>query len=103
MFDHYNDGYCPQCALNNKQVEMRLNREDYWECPVCNLQAAGSKSKFMILRERGAGEFKSDLVLATEYVIGAFVTKQSAEDPWQSGGAFRDEADFRDFIENERQ
>jgi len=43
MFDHYSDGYCPQCALKNDEVEMLLNIMDYWECPVCHLQAAGSQ------------------------------------------------------------
>ncbi len=101
MFDHYSDGDCPQCALKNQEIAMRLNRDDYWECPVCHLQAAGSKASFMILRERGTGDFREPSVSATEYVIGAFVTKQSADDPWESDGWFKDEAEFRDFIENE--
>lgn len=103
MFDHYSDGDCPQCALKDQEIVMQLNREDYWECPVCNLQAAGSGPGFMILRERGTGDFKGDLVLATEYIIGSFVTRQSADDPWASDGWFQDEAAFRDFIENEVQ
>lgn len=100
MFDNFSDGYCPQCALKNEEVEMLLNRGDYWECPVCHLQAAGSKASFMILRERGLGCFKGHRVSATEYVVGALVTKQSADDPYQSGGWFKDEADFRVFLEN---
>ena len=103
MFDHYSDGYCPQCALNNQEIAMRLNRDDYWECPVCRLQAAGSGASFMILRERGTGDFKGDPVLATEYVTGSFVTRQSADDPWESDGWFKNEAEFRHFIDNEVQ
>lgn len=101
MFDNYSDGYCPQCALNNEVVEMLLNRGDYWECPVCHLQAAGSKASFMILLERGAGYFKNHKVSATEYIVGAFVTKQSSEDPFESDGSFQDEEDLRSFIEND--
>jgi len=101
MFDNYSDGCCPQCALKNESVEMLLNREDYWECPVCHLQAAGSKASFMVLRERGMGDFKGHRVSATEYVVGAFITKQSAEDPYQSDGWFKNEVDFRNFLEND--
>ncbi|HEY4963074.1 MAG TPA: hypothetical protein VIH90_00055 [Candidatus Saccharimonadales bacterium] len=100
-FDSYSDGYCPQCALNNEEVEMSLNQGDYWECPVCHLQAAGSNAGFMILRVRGAGTFKSHKVSATEYISGAFVTKQSLTDPFESDGWFQDEVELRRFIENE--
>lgn len=103
MFDHYSDGECPQCALNHQEIAMRLNRDDYWECPVCHLQAAGSGPSFMILRDRGTGDFKGVQVLATESVIGSFMTRQSADDPWTSDGWFKDAAEFRDFIENEVQ
>jgi len=103
MFDNYSDGYCPQCALEHEEVEMLLNRGDYWECPVCHLQAAGSKASFMILRELGVGDFKGHRVSATEYIVGAFITKQSASDPGQSDGWFKDEADFRRFLENDIQ
>jgi rubredoxin len=101
MFDNYSDGYCPQCALEEKRVEMLLNQADYWECPVCHLQAAGGGASFMILRGRGNGEIKEPRVGATAHVSGAFVTKQSAEDPLDSDGWFEDEAQLRDFLDNE--
>jgi len=46
--------------------------------------------------------FKSQRVSATEYVIGAFVTQESAEDRHQSAGPFEDEADLRAFLESAR-
>lgn len=100
MFDHYSDGYCPQCDLQRQQIDMQLNRDDYWECPICHVQARGSKASVMILRERGTGDFKTPPVSATEYIIGAFVTKQSADDPFESDGWFKNEAEFRQFIDN---
>jgi hypothetical protein len=27
----YFDGYCPESLLKGKQVEMRLNKDDFWE------------------------------------------------------------------------
>jgi len=101
MFDNYNDGYCPQCALQDQEIEMALNREDYWECPVCRLQAAGGGGRFMILRQRGSGEFKSERVVATSHIVGAYVCAQSAEDPLASDGKYLDEAAFRTFLERE--
>lgn len=103
MFDNYSDGYCPQCALADSQVEMLHNQGDYWECPVCHLQAAGANGSFMILRERGNGAFRRDRVPATDYVVGAFVIRESAEHPLQSGGWFQDEADFRRFLHDTEQ
>ena len=101
MFDNFSDGYCPQCALEEKQVEMLLNQGDYWECPDCHLQAAGGAASFMILRERGTGNFKEPRVGAAAHVSGAFVTKQSAKDPLDSDGWFEDEEELRDFLKNE--
>ncbi len=103
MFDNYSDGYCPQCALVDQQIDMLLNRGDYWECPVCHLQAAGSEGTFMILRERGSGDFRPDRVSATEHILGAFVTKESAEHPLQPGGWFQDEAELRRFLDDTAQ
>jgi rubredoxin len=101
MFDDYNDGLCPQCALQEKGIEMLLNSGDYWECPVCHIQAAGGGGRFMILRERGSGEFKSERVGATGHIVGAYVCAQSAEDPLASDGKYIDEAAFRAFLEHE--
>lgn len=46
------------------------------------------------------GDFKAHRVSATEYVVSAFITKQSAENPYQFDGWFKNEADFRGFLEN---
>jgi rubredoxin len=101
MFDNYSDGYCPQCALDDKQVEMSLNRGDYWECPECHLQAAGGSASFMILRKRGEGKFQEPRVGATAHISGAFLTRQSADEPFDSDGWFEDEAELRDFLEKQ--
>lgn len=100
MFDNFNDGYCPQCALENREVEMLLNRGDYWECPECHLQGRGGGS-LMVLRERGRGDFKSYRLGATEHIVAVLILKQSAGDPYESDGAFRDEAEFRAYLANE--
>ena len=101
MFDDYNDGYCPQCALQDQEIEMVLNCGDHWECPSCHLQAAGGGGRFMILRLRGSGEFKSERVVAISHIVGAYVCAQSAEDPLASDGKYMDEAAFRAFLEHE--
>ena len=77
---------------------MLLNQDDFWECPSCHLQAMGSQSSFMILRKRGSGDFKSYKVTASKYIVGALMTKESQEEPYQSCGAFQDENDFLTFI-----
>ncbi|NEX22385.1 hypothetical protein G3480_19085 [Thiorhodococcus mannitoliphagus] len=102
MFDSYNDGECPQCKLApGPAVAMELNREDHWECPVCHLQMLGSGGQVLILRERGSGNFKEPRVLAPHSIVGAFMCRQSTEDPWGSGGYFRSAEDLRTFLEQE--
>jgi len=73
MFFAYSDGNCPQCELHGKIVPMRLNTDDYWECPQCKLQASGSVL-VKILTARGSGEFLSEPILATKNVAGASLT-----------------------------
>jgi hypothetical protein len=101
MFDGYSDGYCAQCALGGLEVEMLLNRGDYWECPGCRLQMAGNAGQVMILRVRGRGEFRSDRTLATEHVVGAWVRRQRVDDPLGFGAPFMDEAELRRFLATE--
>jgi len=101
MFGDYNDGYCPQCALQDQEIEMVLNRRDHWECPACHLQAVGGGGRFMIFRQRGSGQFKSERIGATEHIVGAYVCAQSAEDPLASDSKYMDEAAFRAFLEHE--
>lgn len=98
MFESYTDGACPQCALERQPVAMRLNRDDHWECPQCLLQMAGSSAQVMILRTRGVGDFKQPVVSATDHLSGTFMTRQSHDDPWASGGPFRNADDLRAFL-----
>ena len=101
MFDDYNDGCCPQCALQDQERELLLNRDDYWECRDCHLQVSGGGGRCMILRQRGSGQFKSERIGAREHIVGAYVCAQSPEDPLSSDGKHMDEAAFRAFLEHE--
>ena len=105
MFDGFSNGYCPQCALDDRQVAMLLNMSDYWACPVCHLQAAGSGAYFMILRKRGEDVPTSSRSprLATGHIRRAPILKQSAEDQFTPDGRFQDEADLCAFLENDVQ
>jgi hypothetical protein len=80
---------------------MILNRMDFWECPDCHLQAAGNKGFFIVLRERGKGEFARNRVSATEQISGATLLKQSESDSLLPLGYLRTEKEFRYFIEKE--
>jgi hypothetical protein len=101
MFQSYNDGECPQCALARRTMAMQLNRDDQWECPACHLQMLGARGQVIILRERGTGRFNQPVVSATDHLVGAFMTRESAEEPWGSGGYFRDAADLPPVLEQE--
>jgi hypothetical protein len=48
---------------------MVLNDSDFWECPVCHLQAhSASPGMFTILRTRGAGNLREKK--ATDGIVG---------------------------------
>jgi hypothetical protein len=66
----YFDGYCPQCEQQGSEVPMRLNTDDFWECPVCRLQVVTAAPLAGILRWRGEGQWKTSHLLATETVSG---------------------------------
>lgn len=101
MFDDYNDGCCPQCVLHDREIEMCLNRDDYWECPACQLQVSGGGGRCMILRQRGSGQFKRESVGASQHIVGAYVCAQSVDDSLTSDGKHMDESALRSFLEHQ--
>ena len=64
-------GQCPQCQMANNDVEMRQNNFPFWECPKCELQIIIEKGNAVILRHRGEGNFKYNLLkFNSDYVLG---------------------------------
>jgi hypothetical protein len=61
----YFNGYCPECQLQGRQVAMKLNGTDFWECPESGLQIVLSPPMAAILRWRGQGIFKTDPLTPT--------------------------------------
>jgi hypothetical protein len=55
-------GKCPQCQIANESIEMRQNNIPFWECPKCELQIIIEKGNAVILRHRGEGDFKYNLL-----------------------------------------
>ncbi len=56
-----NNGHCPQCLGEEKQVSVQLNSDDFWECPNCHLQILGLVPVFsIILPWRGKGEYREN-------------------------------------------
>ncbi|OYU85465.1 MAG: hypothetical protein CFE24_01910 [Flavobacterium sp. BFFFF2] len=48
--------------MGNNEVEMRQNNIPFWECPNCELQIIIEKGNAVILRHRGEGDFKYNLL-----------------------------------------
>ena len=101
MFDQVNDGYCPQCLLDNSRVALMINADDIWECPGCNLQLHNCNFFFMaVMRKRGHGEFKN--ISAVGRVRGKILTKASTEDEFKADSSgLRNEDEFMVFLKNE--
>lgn len=101
MFSELNDGYCPQCMLNEISVALVINADDIWECPECHLQIHNCNFFFMaVMRQRGTGNLKD--VDALAHIRGKILTKASTEDLFKADpSGFKDEDDFRDFLSEE--
>jgi hypothetical protein len=101
MFDDFSDGFCPQCLLEDRHEGMLLNDGDYFECPVCRLQARKGGGIFILLPERGRGRLRTTPTLATDWVLGFFLFKSLSPDPLSEPEPepVQDEADLRRFLE----
>jgi hypothetical protein len=99
MFDRFTDGFCPQCLLEDRQEDMLLNEHDYFECPVCRLQARKGNGIFIILTERGQGRLRS--TKASDWVLGFVLFKSTSLDIFaDQPEPFQGEEDFRGFLES---
>ncbi len=76
----YFDGYCPESSLKDKQVEMRLNEDDFWESEETGLQIAVFPPYANILRWRGKGKFRQSSDVASNVFSGLIMT-ESLEEP----------------------
>ena len=52
----------------------------------------------MLLNVRGTGTFRQKATGATDFIVGALLTRQQEDDPLTPGGAFTSETEFREFI-----
>lgn len=76
------NGYCPESLLKDKQVKMRLNKNDFYESEETGLQIAVlSGAQAVILNFRGNGDFRSTISYADEIENGEFLSPQNTERP----------------------
>ncbi len=75
----YFDGYCPESLLKAKQVEMRLNEDDFWESEATGLQMTIFPPFAAILRWRGKGKFRESSDVASNSLVGLVITEAKQE------------------------
>ena len=76
----YFDGYCPESLLNGKQVEMKLNDDDFWESVETKLQISVFYPYYAtILRWRGKGNLKSSSENASDVLTGLVLANAMKE------------------------
>lgn len=76
----YFDGYCPESLLKSKQIEMRLNEDDFWESEATGLQMTIFPPFATILRWRGKGKFRQTSDVASNSLVGLVMTEAQKED-----------------------
>ena len=97
MFDEYSNGLCPQCLLDDQHIPIVLNTDDFWECPICHLQARSGGGLLVILHTRGNGDLKDTKASST--VEGLVLSKTNSDDPFDSSSSpVQSEVELRDFL-----
>jgi len=76
----YFDGYCPESLLKNKKVEMKLNKDDFWESVNTGLQIAVFPPYATILKWRGKKEFRESTAVASDVLSGLILAEGLLED-----------------------
>ena len=74
------DGYCPESRLQGKQVEMRLNDDDFWESEATGLQMTVFPPYAAILRWRGQGRFRQTKEVASDTCTGLVMAMAGTEE-----------------------
>jgi len=99
MATKFYNGYCPECAMNGQITDMKLNKNDLWECPEDHLQIAALQVFAIILWQRGEGVFREPPVYASDTVSGDAVLVESAS-IWIEPTAelFNSDEDLRQYL-----
>ena len=81
LIEIYFDGYCPESLLKGTQVEMKLNKDDFWESLETGLQMTVFPPYAAILRWRGKGKFReSSNEIASDELVGLVLTEAKTEE-----------------------
>jgi len=76
----YFDGFCPESILKGKKVEMKLNKDDFWESEDTGLQMTVFPPYAAILRWRGKGKFRQSYDIGSNVLSGLIMTEAQEED-----------------------
>src|SRR5471030_3520850 len=78
MWNQIFNGYCPECKLNDEDVRMRLNSNDFFESEKTGLQIAISFPgvQAAVLNFRGSGDFRKTIQYAHDAENGEMLSPQ---------------------------
>ena len=88
------NGQCPECKLNEVDMQMRLNFQEIWECPACQLQVLIESDNAPILRYRGKGDFQiKPSILKKHYRL-----EETRKDSYRNGKKITTADELKDFL-----
>ncbi|MBF0260063.1 MAG: hypothetical protein HQK62_14755 [Desulfamplus sp.] len=85
---------CPECNLTNVAIEMILNKNSFWECPLCHLQTTRKNAALMVFTKRGKGDFINNHRMSDKHTVGAFLARYPKSEGW-----FESQEEFIEFIQ----
>ena len=97
----YWNGYCPECMLNDKHSILILNRNDFFECEICNLQMAIPYSgvQAVIMNFRGKRNFHSSKTYSDTVENGELLFLQTLESfPFSNNAIVQTVDELKTFI-----
>lgn len=93
------DGLCPESKLNNADVRMRLNQDDFYESETTGLQIAVIGVNTVILKHRGEGKFRDTLSYAETIENGQVLSPQNIHrKPFNDGAIFKSHQELKGYI-----
>ncbi len=94
------DGFCPESKLNNAEVRMRLNQDDFYESEATGLQIAVIGVNAVILKHRGNRKFRNTLSYADSIENGQVLSPQNMDRiPFNDGAIFNNHQELKEYIQ----
>ena len=96
----YIDEFCPSCSIENKNVKLLLNSNDFYECPNCNIQILYREYPIAtVLNFKGESDFrKPNKTVIEKFFNSALAPVNPNSKSLSALEAFKDQKEFKEYL-----